>query len=155
MGISQYLNIEHYARWRQQQDFYPQLVQQMLSVCQQHHNPQHQSARILEVGAKRHFTQYLTKFTADVWALELDWVCFKKLEYNLANYLPQITLEHKDSCAYDPPYQFDYIFSCLGDRQIEFTDKEKYFKNIKRNLRPNSLFIVGDEFLPPHNHQDL
>ena len=153
VGISQYLSIEHYDRWGQQQDFYSQSVQQMLALCQ-HHNRHHQSTRILEVGAKTgHFTQYLTKFTADIWALELDWVCFKKLEYNLAGY-SQITLEHKDSCAYDPPYQFDYIFSCLGDRQIEFNDKEKYFKNIKRNLRPNGLFIVGDEFLPPHDRDD-
>ena len=64
----------------------------------------------------------------DVWALELDWVCFKKLEYNLAGY-SQITLEHKDSCTYDPADRFDYIFS-LDDCQIEFNDKEKYFKNI-------------------------
>ena len=154
VGISQYLNIELYDRWGQKQDFYHQLVQQMLSICKLH-NSQPQTARILEVGAKTgHFTQHLTEFTADIWALELDWVCFKKLEYNLANHLSQITLEHKDSCAYDPPYQFDYIFSCLSDRQIEFSDKEKYLKNIKRNLRPNGLFIVGDEFLPPHDCLD-
>ena len=155
VGMSQYFNIENYDLWGQKQDFYPQLVRQMLAIWQQHHNPYRQSNRILEVGAKTgHFTRHLTTIEADIWALELDWVCYKKLENRLTPYLDRINLEHKDSCAYDPPYQFDYIFSCLGDRQIEFADKEKYLKNLKRNLKQGGLLIIGDEFLPPHDESD-
>ncbi|MBD2609263.1 hypothetical protein H6G81_33355 [Scytonema hofmannii FACHB-248] len=32
--------------------------------------------------------------------------------------------------------------------------KHSYLQNIKRNLQPDGLFIVGDEFLPPHNPND-
>ena len=151
VGMSQYFNIEIYDRWGEQQDFYPALVAQMLEVFRQHYSPYRQSTRILEVGAKTgHFTQHLTELEAEIWALELDWVCYKKLEHRLTSSSGHITLEHKDSCAYDPPYQFDYIFACLSDRQIEFADKEKYLKNIKRNLKQGGLLIVGDEFLPPY-----
>lgn len=155
VGISQYFNIENYHRCNERQDFFLSLVQQMLAVFEQHRPSRHKSLRILELGAKTgHFTRYLAAIKADIWALELDWVCYKKLEYNLATYTKEITLEHKDSCAYDPPYQFNYIFSCLGDRHIDLADKEKYLKNIKRNLERGGLLIVGDEFLPPHEHQD-
>ncbi|MDJ0569471.1 MAG: hypothetical protein QNJ53_10535 [Pleurocapsa sp. MO_192.B19] len=42
----------------------------------------------------------------------------------------------------------------MGDRHINLADKEKYLKNIKRNLGRGGLLIVGDEFLPPHNEGD-
>ena len=155
VGISQYLNIENYDRCGHRQDFFEPLIKQMLTIFQQHHNHRRILPRILEVGAKTgHFTQHLAQIKADIWALELDWVCYKKLEYNLKEYADEITIEHKDSCAYDPPYQFNYIFSCLGDRHIDLADKEKYLKNIKRNLERGGLLIVGDEFLPPHDHRD-
>ncbi|MGD1919134.1 MAG: class I SAM-dependent methyltransferase, partial [Pleurocapsa sp.] len=156
VGISQYLNIENYHQCGHRRDFFQLLVTQMLAIFRQHYSQRSKKLpRILEVGAKTgHFTQYLAKIKADIWALELDWVCYKKLEYNLTNYSSKITIEHKDSCAYDPPYQFNYIFSCLGDRHIDLADKEKYLKNIKRNLERGGLLIVGDEFLPPHDYQD-
>lgn len=156
VGISQYLNIENYDQCGHRRDFFQLLVTQMLAIFQQHYSQRSKKLpRILELGAKTgHFTQYLGKIKADIWALELDWVCYKKLEYNLTNYSSEITIEHKDSCAYDPPYQFNYIFSCLGDRHIDLADKEKYLKNIKRNLERGGLLIVGDEFLPPYDNRD-
>ncbi|MDJ0572750.1 MAG: class I SAM-dependent methyltransferase [Pleurocapsa sp. MO_192.B19] len=155
VGISQYLNIENYHQCGQQRNFFQPLVKQMLAIFKQHRSGRSKLPRILEVGAKTgHFTRHLAQIKADIWALELDWLCFKKLEYNLAADAGEITIEHKDSCAYDPPYQFNYIFSCLGDRHIDIIDKEKYLKNIKRNLERGGLLIVGDEFLPPHDYQD-
>ena len=155
VGISQYLNIENYDRCGSHRDFFAPLVAQMLAIFEQHYKQRSKLPRILELGAKTgHFTQYLAKINADIWALELDWVCYKKLEYNLDADLNQITIEHKDSCAYDPPYQFKYIFSCLGDRHIDLADKEKYLKNIKRNLERGGLLIVGGEFLPPYDLRD-
>ena len=155
VGISQYLSIENYHQCGDRQNSFSSLVQQMLAIFEQHRPNKTKSPRILELGAKTgHFTRYLAAIKADIWALELDWVCYKKLEYYLKGYGKAITLEHKDSCAYDPPYQFNYIFSCLGDRYIDLADKEKYLKNIKRNLERGGLLIVGDEFLPPHNEED-
>lgn len=155
VGISQYLNIENYDRCGARRGFFTPLVTQMLAIFEQHYQQKNKLPRILEVGAKTgHFTQYLAKIKADIWALELDWVCYKKLEYNLDADSDRITIEHKDSCAYDPPYQFNYIFSCLGDRHIDLADKEKYLKNIKRNLERGGLLIVGDEFLSPYDLRD-
>ena len=155
VGISQYLNIENYDSCQDRQDFFQPLAEQMLAILHQHKSKRIKIPRILEVGAKTgHFTRYLAALEADIWALELDWVCYKKLEHNLQQQQLDITLEHKDSCAYDPPYQFNYIFSCLGDRHINLADKEKYLKNIKRNLERGGLSIVGDEFLPPYEEVD-
>ena len=155
VGISQYLSIENYQSCNTRQEFFPTLAEQMLAAYRQHRPQKRKSRRILELGAKTgDFTRYLAQLEADLWALELDWVCYKKLEYSLPALERKIIIEHKDSCAYDPPYQFNYIFSCLGDRHINLADKEKYLKNIKRNLERGGLLIVGDEFLPPYDYQN-
>lgn len=156
VGISQYFNIENYHRCGERRNIFQPLVKEMLAIFQQHYHRRSKSKlpRLLEVGAKTgHFTQYLAQLDADVWVLELDWVCYKKLEYSLGTNSDKITIEHKDSCTYDPPYQFNYIFSCLSDRHIDLADKEKYLKNIKRNLERGGLLIVGDEFLAPYDLQ--
>ncbi|MFM6405190.1 MAG: class I SAM-dependent methyltransferase, partial [Microcystis sp.] len=61
---------------------------------------------------------------------------------------------NKDSRTYNPEGEFDYIFSSFADHHIKTADKAKYFDNIKQNLKPNGLMIVGDEFLRKHDPND-
>ncbi|MBD0386485.1 MAG: class I SAM-dependent methyltransferase, partial [Nostoc sp. C3-bin3] len=86
-------------------------------------------------------------------AVELDEKCFQVLQQNLQNY-PSVELVNGNSCTYYSEEKFNYIFSSFSDHHIKLTDKDSYLQNIKRNLQPDGLFIVGDEFLPPHNPND-
>jgi ubiquinone/menaquinone biosynthesis C-methylase UbiE len=111
--------------------------------------------RVLEVGAG---TGILTRRLAvlsgiTVVALEIDWACYLRLAQNLRQY-PNVRCENKDSRVYDPEGEFDFIFSSFADHHIKPADKARYFKNIRRNLKPGGKFIVGDEFLRPHDRNN-
>lgn len=49
-----------------------------------------------------------------------------------------------------PDGRYHCIVSSFADHHIARADKEDYFSNIKDNLEIGGVFIVGDEFLPPH-----
>jgi SAM-dependent methyltransferase len=60
-----------------------------------------------------------------------------------------------DARTYNPPGTFSYIFSSFADHHIKTYDKAGYFANVKRNLSPGGIAIVGDEFLPPYDKEDI
>lgn len=114
-------------------------------------------------------------------AIEIDWHCYHILRDKIKRYINsnriqigiarenshllnarlqlnqnpndeiEINIYHEDSRTYNPPGQFDYIFSSFADHHIKRGDKEKYFDNVKRNLKADGLMIVGDEFIPEHD----
>lgn len=65
-----------------------------------------------------------------------------------------VTIYHEDRRTFDPPDKFDYIFSSFADHHIKKEDKDKYFDNIKANLKPHGLLIVGDDFIREHDSND-
>lgn len=158
--MSEYINITDYDEHEEKHAYYQQMMQRMIDICLAHclNNPK-PSFDILELGAGTGiFTRrLLTKLTniTKIDVVEIDWYCYRILKEKLIRHAnlnqTQINIHHEDSRTYDPPGKFDYIFSSFADHHIKTGDKEKYFENVKRNLKPGGLLIVGDEFIPEHD----
>lgn len=158
--MSEYININDYDEHEEKHAYYQQMMQRMIDICLAHRlNDPKPSFDILELGAgtgifTRRLLTELTNITK-IDVVEIDWYCYRRLEEKLirdANLnQTQINIHHEDSRTYDPPGKFDYIFSSFADHHIKTGDKEKYFENVKRNLKPGGLLIVGDEFIPEHD----
>lgn len=113
----------------------------------------------------------------EVVALEIDWACYCRLIHNLSqasniqdskidpvdrawasftdsnslNTL-KVIARNEDSCIYqESGRKFDCIISSFSDHHIKPIDKRKYFENVSKNLKPQGIMIVGDEFLRPHD----
>jgi ubiquinone/menaquinone biosynthesis C-methylase UbiE len=154
--MSAYIDVVEYDTHEEKHAYFVDMMQEMIDILRKKEGDNTKVCRILEVGAGTGiFTKRLAKIPhLQVTAVELDKECFQVLQKNLRDY-PSVELVNDDSCIYHhPEKRFDYIFSSFSDHHIKLTDKHSYFQNIKRNLQPDGLFIVGDEFLPPHNSKD-
>jgi hypothetical protein len=49
---------------------------------------------------------------------------------------------------------YAFVFSSFSEHHIRREQRQEYLSRIRRALRPGGFFIVGDEFLRPHNEDD-
>ena len=154
--MSAYIDVVEYDTHEEKHAYFIDMMQEMTDIFIKKQDLDTKAYKVLELGAGTGiFTKRLAKIpNLEITAVELDDECFKVLQKNL-QYYPSVELVNEDSCIYHhAEKRFDYIFSSFSDHHIKLTDKYSYFQNIKRNLQPDGLFIVGDEFLPPHNPED-
>jgi SAM-dependent methyltransferase len=161
--MSAYIEVDQYDAHEEEHAYYQDMMEHMVELLREHREKEGLSARVLELGAG---TGISTKRLAavdklDITALEIDWACFHILKKNMGlcaetmtNLQTKFTAKNEDSRKYDPAGTFRLIFSSFSDHHIYFLDKEKYLKNVRKNLDDNGLFIVGDEFLPEHDETD-
>ena len=152
--MSAYIPIDDYDKHEERHAYFVPMMERMIQVFEAHRGGR--TARLLELGAGTGiFTRRLAALRGvDVEAVEIDWACYRRLVYNLRDLIPEENLHNQDSRTFDPNDTFDAIFSSFADHHVRALDREIYFENVKRNLRPGALFIVGDEFLPPHDPRD-
>jgi ubiquinone/menaquinone biosynthesis C-methylase UbiE len=154
--MSNYIDIIEYDQHEEKHAYFVDMMAEMTTAFYNSQVNNIRKQKILELGAGTGiFTKRLAKISnIELIAVELDNNCVQILQKNLQNY-PSVEIVNADSCTYNSPSQkFDYIFSSFSDHHIKQDDKHSYFENIKRNLQPDGFFIVGDEFLPPHNPND-
>ena len=153
--MSNYIDITEYDKHEEKHAYFIDMMLEMTYIFSENRGDSSKSYRILELGSGTGiFTKRLAKIpNVQVIAVELDEKCFQVLQQNLQNY-PSVELINGNSCTYHSEEKFNYIFSSFSDHHIKPTEKHSYLQNIKRNLQPDGLFIVGDEFLPPHNPND-
>jgi predicted O-methyltransferase YrrM len=160
--MSLYINVFDYNDHEEKHAYYSEMAQRMIEICQLKCRENAQNhIEILEFGAGTGiFTMKLANgITAKIEkldAIEFDWHCYKVLDIKKRQFEKshpniQVNVHHEDSRTYDPPGQFDYIFSAFADHHIKKGDKEIYFENVKKNLKKGGLMIIGDEFLREHN----
>ncbi len=162
--MSSYIQVDDYDEHEEEHAYYVEMMEKMLSICKENRNASDRNQRIsiLELGAGTGiFTKRLAKVeNSEIVAVEIDWACYHRLRKNcVRNKLwqinPAIQILNKDSRTYDPPGSFNYIFSSFADHHIKPYDKREYFRNVKRNLKEDGLFLVGDEFLPKYDRDDV
>ncbi|MBD2180884.1 methyltransferase domain-containing protein [Aerosakkonema funiforme] len=151
--MSAYINVNDYDEHEEKHAYYQDMMQKMFEICLDHRRNNPASCRILEFGAGTGiFTKRLNEMpnVDEIVAIEIDWRCYGILEHKFRKQ-GKVKPLYADSRTYDPEGKFDYIFSSFADHHIKRGDKQKYFHNVKRNLNPGGLMIVGDEFIRSHN----
>jgi len=151
--MSNYIDVEEYDQHEEKHAYYVDMMAEMSRILSKHRGDDAKPCRVLELGAGTGiFTKRLAKIpNIQIVAVEIDVQCFQILEHNIQNY-PSVELVNGDSCTYHhQEAKFDYIVSSFADHHIKTEDKHRYLQNVRRNLQPDGLFIVGDEFLRPHN----
>jgi SAM-dependent methyltransferase len=153
--MSTYINILAYDEHEEKHAYFQEMMDRMIQIFLKHQSLSQRNVPVLEFGAGTGiFTKRLAnqKNISQLTAVEIDWACHSQLSHKFPeDKYPHIKTFHEDSRMYDPSGKFDYIFSSFADHHIRLSDKEQYFDNVKRNLNPNGLFIVGDEFLREHD----
>jgi SAM-dependent methyltransferase len=159
--MSEYIEIDEYDQHEEKHAYYVEMMEEMASISANHRNSFAGKIKVLELGAGTGiFTQRLIELKEfDITAIDIDWVCYRKLTRKKAKFFNAICREsgsvlqclNEDSRTFSPGFRCHYIFSAFADHHIKPYDKEDYLANIKRNLHENGLFIVGDEFLPAYD----
>lgn len=160
--MSKYINIENYERYELLHPYFVEMMDKMLKLYKEK-NIKSTHSKLLEMGAGTgHLTYKIKKADDDntlnygqLLALEFDNECYEFLQKKMRSE-KKIFCLNEDAAFFDPSGKFDFIFSSFADHHIAKNDTfRSYLNNIKRNLHAGSYFIVGDEFLPDHDHENL
>lgn len=165
VAMSSYLWPDAYDEHEEEHPYYCEMMDEMIRTFSEHRQERQQQqqrhtetqlCRVLELGAGTGiFTKRLAALPdVECVALEIDWACFRKVEYKLREYYPRVSALCEDSRTYEAPQQFDCIFSSFSDHHIRLEDRKHYLLNVQRNLVPGGLFLVGDEFLRAYDVND-
>lgn len=150
--------IQLYDTYEEQHPFYQEMHQRMLCEFRGRVESKDQVLRILEIGAGTgHFTKKLIQQqypNMTIKAMEPDPAAQEILDRKLKHksYIAQSI--RASALHYEPRGEFRFIFSSFSEHHICPEDKEHYFAVIAGALEPGGHLIVGDEFLPPHKHDD-
>lgn len=165
--MSAYISIDDYDAHELRHAYYSDMMSLMIDMARAHPQANGRAFRLLELGAGTGiFTRRLGAAfpTATITAVEIDWPCYKRLASNTRD-LTNVSIVNDDSRDYDGAVgdpnvaqtqraQYDIIFTSFADHHIHPADKPAYLRNVRHNLAPGGLFIVGDEFLPPYSDGD-
>ncbi|UUO07034.1 class I SAM-dependent methyltransferase [Blastopirellula sp. J2-11] len=152
--------LEEYEKYEEDHPFYLDMVRRMVGQARDRFKDfGEQKLRLLDFGAGTgHFTKRLAqlKENKDIIAVESDPESFNRLQskfYNDPSVKPELanSTQYEGNVDYDPDGEFHFIFSSFAEHHIKRGDKLRYLKNVYRNLKPGGYFVVGDEFLRPHD----
>lgn len=150
--MSVYVPVDDYDSHEEEHAYFIEMMDRMIAEFDKRFPTNGGPYRALEFGAGTGiFTRRIAAVPAinEIVAFEIDWACFKKLAYNVRN-APAVRPLNEDSRRFSPTGRFHAVFSSFADHHIKPQDKRDYLRNVRRNLHENGVFIVGDEFLPPH-----
>lgn len=179
--MSSYIHVHDYDKHEERHAYYVEMMDKMLEIYVAHRDSTARTEVLELGAGTGIFTQRLVKTgEIDITAIEIDWVCYhillekmKRIEdmqqQEISSAQPEqghavlrntftsrrlnavVKCDNEDCRTYNPPGTFFFIFSSFADHHIKPYDKQEYFLNIRRNLKPNGLVIVGDEFLPSYD----
>lgn len=156
--MSAYISVIEYDQHEEQHAYYIELADMIVKKIQSHSMALGRRIRVLELGAGTGlFTKRLSTLdSVETVAVEIDWACYVQLRHNIQrlkriNKELKMTCHNEDSRIFDPEGNFDIIVSVFADHHIKPYDKPAYLENVKQNLNPDGMFIVGDEFIPEYS----
>lgn len=161
--MSAYIAIDDYDSYEEKHAYYVEMMQAMLDWLDElrRRDPAGgaHAIKALELGAGTGiYTRRLAvQPDVSVTAVEIDVVCHNRLAYNLRNQ-PTATAISADSRTFGgdgPGGTYSFVFSSFSDHHIRPEDRQRYLDNVRHHLAPGGAFIVGDEFLPDHDPDEV
>jgi SAM-dependent methyltransferase len=149
--------IEDYNDHEEDHPFYKEMVSYMLRQFRDNAKGNQEQLEILEIGAGTgHFTKRVPQqgLRLQVTALEPDPDAFKLLRRKFNRGPSPVKVEERSAFDIECKSTFDFVFSCFSEHHIRREDRKRYLSKVKDALKPEGLFIVGDEFLPAHDIDD-
>jgi len=126
--------------------YFAEMMESMIQIlCE---NAKQKPCSVLELGAGTGiFTKRLSRLpNVQVTAVEMGTETHARLLLNIGSSKSVEVL--KDDCLkLDLHKQFDFVVSSFAAHTIQEGQKEQYFYVVRRHLKKDGLFIVGDEFL--------
>jgi len=143
--MSAYIDLQKYHRCEPSHPYYPEMYEKLLWLINGNGDGK---KNILEIGAGTGaFTKQLSNnLELSITAVELDKNCYKFAKNTLRS-VKNVKLIHEDGIMHHNGKRYDAIVSCVSHHHIPYEQKDAYWRNIRRNLKPSGIYVVGDEFI--------
>jgi len=151
--------IDRYDAFEEDHPFYREMHREMLNEFRAHAAAFDggSAVDILEIGAGTgHFTKKLSQqpFEMRITPLEPDPKAQKVLANKLDHRRNVMKTNVGNALELDVESTYAFVFSSFSEHHIRREQRKEYLSRIRRALRPGGFFIVGDEFLRPHDEDD-
>ncbi|HNX90724.1 MAG TPA: methyltransferase domain-containing protein [Candidatus Omnitrophota bacterium] len=145
--MSRYIDLDIYHRVERTHPFYVEMVGEM---CDQISNNVEAVAqpRILEIGAGTGLltAEILKLGNMRIDAVELDEECCTILEKYVSD--PRCKCICDNAVTFSDTEKYDVVVSSFAHDHIHYDQRYDFAKNIKKNLKPGGVYIMGGEVLP-------
>jgi trans-aconitate methyltransferase len=149
--------IELYDIYEEDHPYYREMHERMLAEFRRRAGTADASFQVLEIGAGTgHFTKKLAQqpfANVRIKAMEPDPKAQPLLEAKV-KHMQSVSCIRASALHYDPRGEFRFVFSSFSEHHIKPDHKQLYFEVLTGTMERGGYFIVGDEFLPAHNHED-
>ncbi len=155
--MSKYIDIDKYNRYEEGHPGYGEMMNTVLNQTIGTFGGK--IGKILEIGAGTgNYTRRIGEtHTAHIDAIEIDSGCNDYLKHKMDSGEIQNTHLMTDDFlrwATDRDNGYNAVNTTFADHHFSPEQKPKFLERISALLKPNGEYVLGDEFLPPHNESD-
>lgn len=151
LEMSRYIDLNLYHAVERSHPYYEEMLAEILGQLAKH--AQGQPFHCLELGAGTGLasTEILALPELRLDALELDAQCCELLARHTAGRARCI---QGDAVTYLGNAPYDAVVSVFAHDHIHYDRGRAFASNIRRNLRPGGLYIMGGEILPRYHDEE-
>lgn len=145
--MSRYIDLDAYHAVERTHPFYEEMLARICELLATRMAALG-SLKVLEVGAGTGLAtaEFLIKIPGiEIEAVEIDPHCFEALVRHIGD---RISAVNGDAVSYCREGQFDAVVSVFAHDHIRPEQAPDFVANIRRNLRPGGLYLMGGEILP-------
>ncbi len=155
--MSKYIDIDKYHRYEEGHPGYGEMMNTVLNKTIGTFGGK--IGKILEIGAGTgNYTRRIGEtHTAHVDAIEIDSGCNDYLKHKMDSGEIQNTHLMTDDFlrwATDRDNGYNAVNTTFADHHFSPEQKPQFLERISALLKPNGEYVLGDEFLPPHNESN-
>ena len=145
--MSRYIDLELYHEVERSHPYYEEMIEEVCATLKNFCDPE-KTYRVLELGAGTGLcTGELLQFAnLEVSALEIDSECCQVMQRHLDG--RKCDIVNGDAVTFCREGYYDVVVSTFAHDHIHYDKATEFVRNIKRNLRPGGIYIMGGEILP-------
>lgn len=146
--MSRYIDLDLYHAIERSHAFYEEMLVAIKTQVKKFAQENQGRLKVLEIGAGTGLlTQELLEINElDIDALDLDEECIRLHKQHVQS--PRCQAICDDAVTYNKSEHYDLLTSAFAHDHIPYDKKKQFSLNIKNNLRPGGIYIMGGEILP-------